>query len=271
MNTNQTPPPSGLASPSCCPSLPVPYYDRDGITIYNHDSLEILSALKTRVAAIITDPPYCSGATEAAKRGKREAMTPESVRARPTIELDAMGSLGFDWVMRRWLMWARKATADGGHMACFIDWRMLPPLSTLVEAAGWRWNNVIVWDKGYPGLGTGFRAQHEMVIMASNGSPKWESYEYGNVLQDMRMTKTEHPHQKPLGLLQKILQTCTKPGDVVLDPFMGSGSTLVAAKNIGRRAIGIDLSEKHCATAVRRLAQDVLPLSSDNSVDNLQK
>jgi hypothetical protein len=85
---------TGSNPPTCCP-LPVPYYDRDGITIYNHDSLEVLSSLKTRVAAIITDPPYCSGATEAAKRGKREAMTPESVNARPTIELDAMVSLGF--------------------------------------------------------------------------------------------------------------------------------------------------------------------------------
>jgi len=242
------------------------YYKDTSVEIYNADSLEMLLTLNESVTAIITDPPYCSGATESAKRGKRAAMTPESVTERPTIELDAMGSLGFDWVMRRWLLWARKVTKDGGHLACFIDWRMLPPLSTLVESAGWRWNNVIVWDKGYPGLGAGFRAQHEMVIMASNGSPEWQSYDYGNVLKDMRLTQTEHPHQKPLGLLQKILLTCTKPGDVVLDPFMGSGSTLVAAKSIGRRAIGIDLSEKHCETAARRCAQDVLALDGQNSM-----
>ena len=240
------------------------YYKDTSVEIINADSLEMLLRLDESVTAIITDPPYCSGANEAQKRGKRAAMTPESVMERPTIELDAMGSLGFDWVMRRWLLWARKLTKDGGHLACFIDWRMLPPLSTLVEAAGWRWNNTLVWDKGYPGLGAGFRAQHEMVIMASNGSPEWQSYDYGNVLKDMRLTQTQHPHQKPVGLLQKIILTCTKPGDIVLDPFMGSGSTLVAAKQLGRRAIGIDLSEKHCETAASRCAQDVLALDGQN-------
>jgi site-specific DNA-methyltransferase (adenine-specific) len=241
-----------------------PYYKDNAVEIWHGDSLEMLATLDMEAAAIVTDPPYCSGATEAAKRGKRPMMTPESVTARPTIELDAMGSLGFDWVMRRWLLSARRLTKQGGHLACFIDWRMLPPLSTLVEAAGWRWNNTLVWDKGYPGLGTGFRAQHEMVILASNGTPDWHSYDYGNVLKEMRLTDTEHPHQKPVELVQKILLTTTKEGETVLDPFMGSGTTLLAAKQLGRRGIGIDLSEKHCETAAKRCSQEQLALSSAN-------
>ena len=234
-----------------------PYYQDNAVKIFNADSLEVLAAMTETVSAIVTDPPYCSGATETARRGKRAALTPESVTARPTIELDAMGSLGFEWVMRTWLLLARKITAEGGHVACFIDWRMMPPLSVAIESAGWRWNNVLVWDKGYPGLGTGFRAQHEFCLLASNGPPVWHSYQYGNVLQDMRLTKTDHPHQKPTGLIGKILETCTKEGDVVLDPFMGSGSTLLECKRRGRRAVGIDLAEAHCETAAKRCAAEM--------------
>ena len=67
-----------------------------------------------------------------------------------------------------------------------------------------------------------------------------------------------HPTEKPVDLLKKIISAV--PGDRVLDPFMGSGTTLVAAKSLGRKAIGIEIEEKYCEIAVRRLAQEVLPL-----------
>lgn len=204
------------------------------------DCLEVLKDLPAgSVGAVITDPPYCSGAHEAARRGKRPAKTPGSVSERPTIENDSMGTLGFEWVTRRWLQQARQATRVGGHLICFTDWRMLPPLATLIEAAGWRWNNTLVWDKGYAGLGAGFRAQHELIIVASNGAPEWYSWAYGNVLSAMRLTKTEHPHQKPIQLFSAIFETCTVPTGTVLDPFAGSGTTGVACVQTGRNFIGI--------------------------------
>jgi site-specific DNA-methyltransferase (adenine-specific) len=240
-----------------------PYYEQDGITIYHADSLDTLRQMVAAgmlVSCIVTDPPYCSGAHESAKRGKRAATTPESVTARPTIALDDMGTLGYEWVTRQWLMSARRIVAPGGHLACFTDWRMAPQVQLLLETAGWRLTNCVVWDKGYPGLGSGFRAQHEFIVMSSNGAPTWHSYEFGNVLKSMRLTDTDHPHQKPDDLVGTIITTCTTGNAIVLDPFMGSGTTLVAAKRLGRRAIGIEIEEKYCEIAAKRLAQGALPM-----------
>jgi DNA modification methylase len=175
--------------------------------------------------------------------------------------MDAMGMRAYEWTSRQWFLRARELTAVGGHVACFTDWRMSPHVQLFMEIAGWRLTNCVVWDKGYPGLGSGFRAQHEIVIVGSNGQPAWHSYEHGNVLADMRLTKTKHPHQKPHGIIEAILETCTPVGGLAIDPFMGSGSTLVAAIRTGRRAIGIEIDERYCEIAAKRLAQSVLPLT----------
>lgn len=221
-------------------------------TLYLGDCLEILPTLD-KVHAVITDPPYSSGAHESAKRGKRQAMTPESVTPRDVIQGDVMGTFGFMWFLRVWFRQFMERLHPGGHLACFIDWRMYPLLSAMADAAGLRSNNLIVWDKGYAGLGSGFRAQHELVMLASAGPPEWHSYKYGNVLKDMRITDGEHPHQKPERLLQALVETCTPPDGAVLDTFMGSGSTGVACAGLGRRFIGIEIEPKYFETACDRI------------------
>lgn len=238
-----------------------PYYERDGVTIYHGDAIEALHDWKgPQVSCVVTDPPYCSGANEASRRGKRAGVTPESVNERPLIQMDDLGMLAYEWLTRRWFLWARSITQAGGHLVCFTDWRMAPWVQLMMETAGWRLSNLVVWDKGYPGLGSGFRAQHEFAVIGSNGQPSWHSYAYGNVLKATRLTNTEHPHQKPVGMLRQIIETCSPPNGIILDPFMGSGSTLVAAKEAQRQAIGFDVSESYCEIAAKRLDQMVLPL-----------
>ena len=221
-------------------------------TLHLGDSLELLPTLPP-VHALITDPPYSSGAHESAKRGKRPAMTPESVTARDVIHGDVMGTFGFMWFLRAWYYQVLRVLVPGGHMACCIDWRMYPVLCAAAEAAGLRMNNMVVWDKGYPGLGTGFRAQHELVMLASNGPPTWHSYDYGNVVKAMRITSGAHPHEKPLELMGALIETCTPPGATVCDTFMGSGSTGVAAILKGRRFIGIEIDPARFETACGRI------------------
>ena len=231
------------------------------VKLYCGDCLEILLTLEVgSVDAVVTDPPYCSGAHESAKRSKRNGITPESIKERLVIDSDSMGSLGFEWITRRWFLDIRKLVNNGGHILCFTDWRMYPQVSILLEAAGWRLNNMIVWDKGYPGLGSGFRAQHEVVIAGSNGPPDWHSYDYGNVIKSMRLTNTDHPHQKPIDLLLAIIETCTQVGDTILDPFMGSGTTGMACVQTGRNFIGIEIDPTYYAIAEKRIKEAQMQL-----------
>jgi site-specific DNA-methyltransferase (adenine-specific) len=137
---------------------------------------------------------------------------------------------------------------------------MLPPLATIIEAAGWRWNNTLVWDKGYAGLGAGFRAQHELIIVASNGAPEWHSYDFGNVLKATRLTRTDHPHQKPIELFEPLFRTCAPKGTLVLDPFMGSGTTGTACVNTERNFIGIEIDPGYFAIAKKRITEAQLQM-----------
>ena len=225
-------------------------------TLIQGDALEWLTLpMVERVHAVITDPPYSSGAHESARRNKRLAITPGSVTPRDVIQGDVMGTFGFTWFLRMWFRMFIEQLHPGGHLACFIDWRMYPLMSAMADAAGLRANNMLVWDKGYPGLGTGFRAQHELIMLSSLGAPKWHSYKYGNVLQDTRLTSTDHPHQKPLNVSQAIVETCSPDDGLVLDTFMGSGTTGVACMNLGRKFIGIEIEPKYFDIACKRIDQ----------------
>ena len=72
----------------------------------------------------------------------------------------------------------------------------------------------------------------------------------------------QHPNEKPVSLMAKLVELCSNPDDTVIDPFAGSGTTLVAAKAAGRQAIGVELDEAHCETAALRCSQEVLPLEA---------
>ena len=103
-------------------------------------------------------------------------------------------------------------------------------------------------------MGRGYRHQYEFVAY-------WGSYNgttYSDVFREAREGTYEHPTQKPVWLCKKLVANSSNVGDLVLDPFMGSGTTLRAAKDLGRRAIGIEIEEKYCKIAVKRLAQEVL-------------
>jgi site-specific DNA-methyltransferase (adenine-specific) len=111
-------------------------------------------------------------------------------------------------------------------------------------------------------MGQGFRAQHELILHFVKGTARFHSAMHGNVLDVPRMDhrQREHPTQKPIQLMQCLIETTTPSGGVVLDPFAGSGTTLAAAKLLGRRAIGFERDERFCEIAAKRISHDAVPL-----------
>lgn len=121
-----------------------------------------------------------------------------------------------------------------------------------------------IWDKRKrgPGLGWRFRRDYEMVMVAhrAGGKLSWADDEraVSNIHSAAPVRERVHPNQKPSALVADYIEWTTAPGDLVLDPFCGSGTTLTEAKALGRRAIGIEIEEAHCETAALRLSQENL-------------
>ena len=176
------------------------------------------------------------------------------------IENDQMTTTGFVWLMRAVAAGCRDLLPEGGSFVSFIDWRQWPNLVGALETCNYRVQGMVVWDKGSMGLGNGFRAQHELICHASKGVPNVYDKGKGNVLRWPRQDTDDHPSPKPEPLMGQLIEVVTPPGGTVLDPFMGSGTTLRAAKAYGRNAIGIEAEERYCEIAARRCAQEVLAL-----------
>lgn len=146
-----------------------------------------------------------------------------------------------------------RVTRQDGHWLSFIDWRQWPVLAGAVESAGWNLRSCVVWDKKTFGLGPWFRQQCEFVMHASKGAgDNFERHDVGTVVRSKRVTG-DHPTMKPVDLLTTLLSAA--PTGLVVDPFAGSGATLLAARALGRPSIGIELDGEYCDLIVDRLRQ----------------
>lgn len=158
-----------------------------------------------------------------------------------------------DTVLRDWIL----DTWGDRPALVFGTWRISRPTGTRAR---------LVWDtKGALGMGDlsipWKPSDQEIYVLGSGFTGRRTT----NVLsfppvQSMAKNGRLHPHQKPLGLMCELVSKC--PPGVIADPTAGSGSTLVAAKQLGRPAIGVELEERNCKAAARRLAQDALPFSA---------
>ena len=223
-----------------------PYYEHAGITIYHGDCRDILPHLEP-VDLVLTDPPYFLPAQSyvgARGRGYRKRMIGDI-----SILNSYFDSL-FDDIAT--------IIKPSGTYYVFCDaksypifWRSMFPVCKHVR--------LLIWDKILSFNGYTWRHQHELIAWGELEETKRVETGDGDiikcrgVLQDNR----KHPAEKPVDIISKLIK---KHKGVVLDPFMGSGTTLVAAKQLGHRAIGIEIEEKYCEIAVKRLAQEVLPL-----------
>jgi site-specific DNA-methyltransferase (adenine-specific) len=218
-----------------------PYYEHAGITIYHGDCREILSGLRSDL--VVTDPPYgtqdlCGG------YGRRQNWSTDGKLGRTIVGDRDLGCFAESWpaIVATGAAWAQ----------VFFAARKTPELCCIV---GDFWRGEIVWDALGPGLGYTVRYQHESIAVLQMRDEKPRK----PIISVQRFSQgsvQDHPHAKPVELLVKLIDWL--PGDMVLDPFMGLGSTLRAAKDLGRRAIGIEIEERYCEIAAKRLAQEVI-------------
>jgi len=253
---------AAMSAPSA--GSPRPYYQRDGITIYHGDCLEVLPSLSEPVDAVITDPPYSSGG---AFRGDRTQSTSSKYLGShgrgPAVEHEYSGdsrdSRGWLFWSSLWMLRCHAIAKESALAMIFTDWRQLPQCSDLFQASNWVWRGLAVWDKGNARPMSGrFSHQAEFILWGSKGAIGWDFDKpcARGVLQ-YPAPKTHHQAEKPVGLIEQMMQL-TADGGLILDPFVGSGTTLVAAMQSGRRAIGIEASERNCEISAKRLSQGVL-------------
>lgn len=209
-----------------------PYYDQDGITIYHADCADVLPLVEpSTVALVLTDPPYGIGYVDpfgVAIVGDDRPFDPMPLlRYRRAVIWGADNFAHLLPPSRGWIVWSKiqsQSMING-------DSRMA---SSPVELA---WSNVAsnpqlfnhFWAGGY----------------FHRGSERGLNY---------------HPTQKPAALMRWVLDRWSQPGDLILDPYMGSGPVAQACHEMGRRYIGIEIMEEYCEIAVQRLAQQVIPL-----------
>lgn len=168
---------------------------------------------------------------------------------------DNLSTSGFMFFMRGVTFSLFQKAKVGTHFYCFIDWRNYPVLVNTIESTGWRINNLIVWDKEYFGMGRDYRNQHELVIFASKADPKPANrHDIANIIRVKRQKQDFHPTEKPVQLLKTMIEMSSNENEVVLDPFAGSGSTLMAAQELRRKWIGIDINPEYIKAATERLA-----------------
>lgn len=230
------------------------------------DALEHLETLEpSSVGAVIMDPPYCSGGNnETMKRAaKGQGITSQRLRSGEVewFAGDNMTTPALVWLLRSVAFRAERLLVNGGSFLCFLDWRMWASLAPALESSGLRLAGMIVWDKGSPGLGTGFKPRHELVAHLTKGAGVFDSLCGANVIEIPEILKVPRVHgskrihatEKPVALMERLIEVTTKRLDLVVDPFCGSGSTGVAAARLGRRFFGCDRDPRYVKKALQRI------------------
>jgi site-specific DNA-methyltransferase (adenine-specific) len=237
--------------------------------IIHGDCLEELKKLPDNsIDSAITDPPYCSGGfTETGKKSAPNQGIPndgETFKRLGWFSNDNMTTMGLIFLLRSVCVELFRILKPSSSALIFCDWRMYPHLAPALESSGLQHRNLIVWDKGHFGMGFGFKPQHELIMEFVKGKPKYHMNNGRNVICSKRVTpnKKLHPTQKPVELMEELIKVVTPKGGTVLDPFAGSGSTLVAADKLGMQFIGIEKDEQFFKTSEHRLAETQISLFS---------
>ena len=226
-----------------------PYYEQDGITIYHGDALEVLPTLpRHSVDAVITDPPYIIGAVSSGTMASKAGGWADMMNS----------ALWFT----TWYRMVDRLLRNDGVFWSFLNWRSLPVVMRAAVDAGLPITSCAVWDKEWIGPGgvQGLRPSYEMIALLCRPDFAIPDRGVADVLKCKvgSFKPTGHPAEKPKRLLDKLIAVSgLARGSLVVDPFLGSGTTAHAAYDAGMRFVGVESEERYCEIAAKRLAQGV--------------
>ena len=227
-------------------------------TLYNlilGDCVEILATFPDEsVDLIITDPAYESlekyraiGTTTRLKQSKGSSNT----------WFDIFPNRRYDELFQQ----LHRVLRQNSHLYVFCDIDTMFVIRPIGEKHGFKFWNPVVWDKECIGMGYHYRSQYELILFFEKGRLALKDLGMSNIFRVKRI-RGGYPTEKPVDAISKLISQSSRPGDVILDPFSGSGATGVAAAQAGCSYIGIDTSEKAHEIAKARL-EDAGSVCSD--------
>jgi site-specific DNA-methyltransferase (adenine-specific) len=226
-----------------------PYYEDELVTLYHGDARD-LDLDDGSVDLLLTDPPYGMAFQSGWTATKSAAIRSDGVRQGIRTVRQVLGHL------------APSFTTDM-HALVFCHWESWPDFYDNL-CAHFTIKNALVWWKHGGGMGdlrVEYAKDFEIILYGVRSlGRELNGKRAGAVIECPRVPAARRhvPFEKPVELLSGLVGRHSQPAELVLDPFAGSGSTLVAAKKLGRRAIGVELEERYCEIAAKRLAQGVL-------------
>ena len=221
-----------------------PYYQDAYVTIYLGDCREILPNLEP-VDLVLTDPPYSTPVMTSFGR--------EMVKNYGDLSIQ-------EYYLKSFEKEISKLMRGVGIVVIHCD----DTYSGIIFKIFYHWHlcQFLVWDKGQIGMGSPFRRQHELMIFATQrANLEFEDMKIRSTVMKFKPIPSSnrlHGAEKPVEMERDIISGLCRNGGLILDPFMGSGTTLRAAKDLGRKVIGIEIEEKYCEIAAKRMAQEVL-------------
>ena len=226
------------------------------IKLYNDDCIKKFATMpRNEVDAIITDPPYKISRDNNFKTMNRAGID--------------FGEWDKDFDLVDWIKYCEPVLKKGGNIVIFNDWKNMSYIVDELEKNNFEVKDLIRWKKTNPmprNRDRRFITDYEVAVWAVKKGGKWtfnrlsETYERPEIVCGVTSKKEKidggHPTQKPVEVMEWLIKRLSNENDIILDPFMGSGSTGVACKNTNRKFIGIELDKDYYNMAIKRLGDD---------------
>ena len=214
------------------------------INLTNECNMLMMQRIKNKtIDLLLTDPPF--------------GMNFQSNR-RNLKHLKIKGDDNLDW-FPAWIKEIKRIVKDDSHLYIFCSWHKVEVFKTEIEKH-FNVKNILIWEKNNTGMGDlegDFAPKYEMIIFCSNGTKKLKGKRDSNIIKAKKTGNEFHPTQKPVNLMEYLIEKSTNIGDLVMDCFSGSGSTAIGCYNTNRNFIGCELNKEFFYTSMERINNHV--------------